>query len=209
MVSLTQSPGQSPKPNREEPLLTIENVSKRFGNFYALQNVSLEIPRESITLLIGPNGSGKTTLVNCISGVYVSDDGRIIFEGKDITGLPIHEIVKLGVGRSFQIPQPFMRMSVAENLLICGQNNPGEKFLLSLSRRNWRDFERVTLEKMYRVLKTVGLEDKTDNLACELSGGQLKLLELGRLLMLDSKIMLLDEPIGGVNPVLAHNIFFT
>jgi len=207
MASQTRSLGQSHSPLNDEPLLRVINVSKRFGNFFALQNVSIEIPKKSIVLLIGPNGSGKTTLINCVSGVYKPDGGTIIFDGKNITGLPIHEIVRLGLGRSFQIPQPFMRMTVAENLLICGQNNPGERFLLSMSRKNWRDFEKRNLEKMYKVLKTIGLQDKADNLACELSGGQLKLLELGRLLMLNSKMMLLDEPIGGVNPVLAHNIF--
>lgn len=207
MASLTQSPGQNNASIKDEPILIIRNLSKKFGNFYALQNVSLAIPRKSITLLIGPNGSGKTTLINCITGVHIPEEGEIIFDGKNITGLPIHETVKIGLGRSFQIPQPFMRMTVAENLLVCGQNNPGESFLSSVNRRNWRAFERRTLERMYKVLRVIGLEDKADNLACELSGGQLKLLELGRLLMLNSKMMLLDEPIGGVNPVLANSIF--
>ncbi|MEM3448924.1 MAG: ABC transporter ATP-binding protein [Nitrososphaerota archaeon] len=207
MASQTQSPGQSSVSIEDEPILKIKNVSKKFGNFYALQNVSLAIPRKAIALLIGPNGSGKTTLINCITGIYIPDEGEIIFDGRNITGLPIHETVKLGLGRSFQIPQPFMRMTVAENLLLCGQNNPGENFLSSINRKNWRDFERRTLERMHKVLRVIGLDDKADNLACELSGGQLKLLELGRLLMLNSKMMLLDEPIGGVNPVLANSIF--
>ncbi|MEM1517782.1 MAG: ABC transporter ATP-binding protein [Nitrososphaerota archaeon] len=207
MASQTQSLGQSSVSIEDEPILKIKNVSKKFGNFYALQNVSLAIPRKAIALLIGPNGSGKTTLINCITGIYIPDEGEIIFDGRNITGLPIHETVKLGLGRSFQIPQPFMRMTVAENLLLCGQNNPGENFLSSINRKNWRDFERRTLERMHKVLRVIGLDDKADNLACELSGGQLKLLELGRLLMLNSKMMLLDEPIGGVNPVLANSIF--
>ncbi len=185
MASQTQSPGQSSVSIEDEPILKIKNVSKKFGNFYALQNVSLAIPRKAIALLIGPNGSGKTTLINCITGIYIPDEGEIIFDGRNITGLPIHETVKLGLGRSFQIPQPFMRMTVAENLLLCGQNNPGENFLSSINRKNWRDFERRTLERMHKVLRVIGLDDKADNLACELSGGQLKLLELGRLLMLN------------------------
>jgi len=206
MVSQTLSLGQSPD-LENRPLLTVKNLSKRFGSFYALQNVSLTVPEKRIALLIGPNGSGKTTLINCISGVYRPDGGQILFNGKDITGMHVHDIVKIGLVRSFQVPAPFKRMTVAENLLVCGQNNPGESFVSSLNRRSWRDFERGLVERMFTVLKVVGLEDKADALAGELSGGQLKLLELGRLLMMNPKMMLLDEPIGGVNPVLANKIF--
>ncbi len=206
MVSQTLSVGQNLSSKESRPLLIIDNVSKRFGSFYALQNISLTVPEKSIVLLIGPNGSGKTTLINCISGVYKPDDGKIFFNGKDITGMPVHDVVKTGLVRSFQVPAPFKRLNVAENLLVCGQNNPGEGFLGSLNRQRWRFFEKGQVERMFKVLKTIGLEDKVDTLAGELSGGQLKLLELGRLLMMNPRMMLLDEPIGGVNPVLANKI---
>ena len=205
MVSQTLSAGQNLELEKRT-LLTVKNVSKRFGSFYALQNISLTVPEKTIALLIGPNGSGKTTLINCISGVYWPDEGQILFDEKDITGMHVHDIVKLGLVRSFQVPAPFKKMTVAENLLVCGQSNPGESFVSSLNRRRWRDFEKGSVDRMFKVLKAVGLDDKVDTLAGELSGGQLKLLELGRLLMLSPKMMLLDEPIGGVNPVLANSI---
>jgi len=186
--------------------LKVENLSKNFGAFSVLKNVLLTIPEKTIVLLMGPNGSGKTTLINCISGVYRPDDGKIWFNGTDITGKEQHEIVKLGLGRSFQIPGPFKKLTVGENLLVCSQNHKGENFSTSIFRRTWDKQEKELVEKLYKILQQVDLEHQMNTLAGELSGGQLKLLELGRLLMLDSKLMLLDEPIGGINPVLAHKI---
>jgi branched-chain amino acid transport system ATP-binding protein len=186
--------------------LQAENVSKRFGGFWAVRDVTLQVPVTTIALLMGPNGSGKTTLINCISGVYAPDEGSIRFNGIDITGRPPHEIVRMGLGRSFQIPGPFKRLTVAENLLVSSGNHPGEKFSSSPIKRKWKPYEQSLIAKMFRILDVIGLSEKSDTLAGELSGGQLKLLELGRLLMLDVKTMLLDEPIGGVNPVLAHSI---
>lgn len=168
--------------------------------------MELKVPRATLVLLMGPNGSGKTTLVNCISGVYAPDDGRIWFRNSDITGKMPHEIVRMGLGRSFQIPGPFRMLTVAENLLTCGINHPGEGFLKSPVKANWMDYEGSLVDKMLNVIDVIGLMDRRNTLAGELSGGQLKLLELGRLLMLDVKMALLDEPIGGVNPVLAHSI---
>ncbi|MEM2179173.1 MAG: ABC transporter ATP-binding protein [Candidatus Methanomethylicaceae archaeon] len=205
MVSPIALRGENLK-QKNEKLLIVENLSKRFGSFYALQNISLSIPEASIVLLIGPNGSGKTTLINCISGVYIPDEGKIWFNGQDITGKPPYEVAKIGIGRSFQIPEPFKKLTVAENLLLCSLNNPGESFLNSLNKNLWKKYEKSLIDKMFNILKVIGLESKADSLAEELSGGQLKLLELGRLLMLDSKMMLLDEPIGGINPVLANEI---
>ncbi|MFX0125543.1 MAG: ABC transporter ATP-binding protein [Candidatus Hodarchaeota archaeon] len=186
--------------------LKVENLSKKFGAFNVLKNVLLTIPEKTIVLLMGPNGSGKTTLINCISGVYRPDGGRIWFNGMNITGKELHEIVKLGLGRSFQIPGPFKKLTVGENLLVCGQNQKGENFSTSIFHRIWDKQEKELVEKLYKIIQQVDLEHQINTLAGELSGGQLKLLELGRLLMLDSKLMLLDEPIGGINPVLAHKI---
>lgn len=187
-------------------ILRISHLSKRFGNMYVLQDVNMDIPFSKIVLLIGPNGSGKTTMINCISGVHIPDSGNIIFNNIDITGKSPHEIVKLGIGRSFQIPLPFKKMSVAENLLISGQNNPGENFLGCFKSNDWKNYEKTLLRKMFNILKIVGLEEKVDSEAEDLSGGQLKLLELARLLMLDVKFIMLDEPLGGVNPFLATEI---
>jgi branched-chain amino acid transport system ATP-binding protein len=206
MASPIQSPGSNPSVIAKEILLQVEHVSKRFGAFYAVQDATLHVPQSTLVLLMGPNGSGKTTLINCISGVYAPDAGSIRLNGTDITGRPPHEIVGIGLGRSFQIPGPFKQLTVAENLLVCGRDNPGEMFLASPFKRTWEKYEASLIDKMLKILQVTGLSDKEDMLAGELSGGQLKLLELGRLLMLDVKMMLLDEPIGGVNPVLAHSI---
>jgi branched-chain amino acid transport system ATP-binding protein len=186
--------------------LKVEQLSKRFGAFYALRDVSLEVPTGKIVLLIGPNGSGKSTLINCVSGVYKPDGGTVWLDGIDLEKKKPHEILRLGMGRSFQIPSPFKALTVAENLLVCGQNHPGEGLFTSMLEKRWRRREDELIRKMLGILRAVDLQDKADTLAGELSGGQLKLLEIGRLLMLDAKLMLLDEPIGGVNPVLAHKI---
>jgi len=206
MASQTQSNGSTSQGLHDKAVLHLEHVSKRFGGFYAVQDVTLQVPPNRLVLLMGPNGSGKTTLINCISGVYAPDEGRILFSNRDITGRTPHEIVKLGLGRSFQVPGPFKMLTVAENLLVCGEGHPGETFMASPVRKRWLEYEESIVEKALRVLQVIGLEEKRDTLASELSGGQLKLLELGRLLMLDVTMMLLDEPVGGVNPVLAHSI---
>ncbi len=187
-------------------LLKVENLSKSFGAFIALKEVSLTIPEKSIVLLIGPNGSGKTTLINCSSGVYKPDTGKIWFRGIDITGEEPHEIVKLGIGRSFQTPGPFKKLTVGENLLVCSQDHKGEYLSTSIFKMIWNEHENALIQKLFKILKVVDIEEQCDLLAGELSGGQLKLLELARLLMLNSKLMLLDEPVGGINPVLAYKI---
>jgi branched-chain amino acid transport system ATP-binding protein len=187
-------------------VLAIANVSKRFGSFYALRDVSLEVPTGKIVLLIGPNGSGKSTLINCVSGIYKPDGGKIWFNGADITGKQSYEIVEVGIGRSFQVPAPFKKLTVAENLLVCSRDNPGEGFLASIFKMTWKKKEDELVRRTFEILEVIGLDGVSDTLAGELSGGQLKLLELGRQLMLNAKLMLLDEPIGGVNPVLCHEI---
>jgi len=168
--------------------------------------VCLDIFPASINLLMGPNGSGKSTLVNCISGIYTPEQGKIFLEGVDITGKAPHEIVRLGIGRTFQIPAPFNALTVADNLLVCGHSNQGERFGTALVKNTWQEYEKSLVDEMLSILQVVGLEDKCDARAGELSGGQLKLLELGRLLMLGVKVMVVDEPVGGVNPLLAHEI---
>ena len=189
-------------------ILKTENLVKSFGGLRAVNGVSMNVQERTLTILIGPNGSGKTTLINLITGVYKPDHGRIIFDGKDITGLPPHEIFKLGIARTFQIPQPFRKLTVLENLLVC-YNNPGEGFVSALRRRAWMKFEEEAVEKAFKLLKLLNLDHLWDQEAGKLSGGQMKLLEIGRALMADAKLLVMDEPVAGVNPVLAHEIFKT
>jgi branched-chain amino acid transport system ATP-binding protein len=195
---------------QDEYILKVENLSKKFDHFYALKNVSLNVGNKDkkVVLLIGPNGCGKTTLINCISGVYKPDGGKVFFKGIDITGKEPYDIVKLGLGRTFQIPQPFKNLTVGENLMVFYPNHPGESFLLSTFKKRWIKCEEEVIQKTFRILKILDLEEQCDRLAGELSGGQLKLLEIGRLLMMESEMMLLDEPIGGINPVLANKILW-
>jgi branched-chain amino acid transport system ATP-binding protein len=187
--------------------ISTQNVSKSFGNLKAVDDVSIDVEEKSVTILIGPNGSGKTTLINLISGFYKVDSGNIHFDGKEISKLPPHKIYKLGLARTFQIPSLFWKLNVLENLLVAGNGNPGETFSRSLFPRVWQDAEERTMWQAKVALDLVGLSKLWDKPALNLSGGQMKLLEIGRCLMSNAKVLLLDEPVSGVNPTLAHEIF--
>ena len=154
---------------------------------------------------MGPNGSGKTTLINVITGVYRADHGEVIFEGKKITNKPPHEIYKLGIVRTFQIPQPLKKLTVLENLLIAGENS-GENISKTLGK-SWLNEESQLVDKAFDILSFLGIDKLWDSEAYKLSGGQLKLVEVGRALMVDAKLIIMDEPIAGVAPALATTIF--
>ena len=188
-------------------ILSVQDVRKSFGNLHALDGISLDALSRKISILIGPNGSGKTTLINVVSGLYKPDSGRIYFEGKDITGVMPYKLYRIGLARTFQIPALFWKLTVLENLLVAEKYNPGEGFRKSLLKRFWEDEEREAIEKASRVLELLGLSHMWDQPAYNLSGGQMKLVEIGRALMADAKLLLLDEPVSGVNPTLAHEIF--
>ncbi len=187
----------------------VRNISKSFGNLRALDDISFGAEEKSLTILMGPNGSGKTTLINVIGGLYKPDSGKVFFRERNITGLPPHDIYKLGLARTFQIPALFLQLTVLENLMVAQKDNPGESFARSILKRNWKEEEEKTAERAFEVLAMVGLSHMWDNQATVLSGGQLKLLEIGRALMTNADTILLDEPISGVNPTLAHEIFST
>ena len=188
-------------------ILTIKDVRKTFGGLTALDNVSIEVKENTVTLIMGPNGSGKTTLINIISGFYKPDKGRIIYMNMDITGLPPYEIYRLGIVRTFQIPAPFIKLSVIENMLTAYPNNPGESFLKAPFRKLWIREEAEAIEKAYKILDLLELNYLADHPSCKLSGGQMKLLEIGRALMCGARLILADEPASGLNPTLAHKIF--
>ncbi|MCD6341290.1 MAG: ABC transporter ATP-binding protein [Thaumarchaeota archaeon] len=190
-------------------ILRTQDLVKSFGGLVAVNGVSLNIQEKSITMLIGPNGSGKTTFINLISGLYKPDRGKVFFNGKEITGLPPHDVFKLGLVRTFQIPQPFRKLTVLENLLVTYPNNPGERFLGSLRRGKWMKVEEEAAEKAVKILDLLNLGHLWNQEAAKLSGGQMKLLEMGRALMADARLLVMDEPVAGVNPALAHEIFKT
>ena len=199
-------------------VLSIRDVTKSFENLLALDRVSMEVAERKISILIGPNGSGKTTLINVISGHYNPDSGKVFYRGQDVTGVPPYKLYGMGLARTFQIPALFWKLTVLENLLVAEKNNPGESFVKAVLPSGirslkkfitpmWRNNEERAVEKASRILDLLGLSKVWDRPAFVLSGGQMKLVEIGRALMSDAKLLLLDEPVSGVNPTLAHEIF--
>ncbi|RLI39771.1 ABC transporter ATP-binding protein [Candidatus Bathyarchaeota archaeon] len=188
-------------------ILRTEGLRKAFGGLVALDDVSVEVERGSVTLMMGPNGAGKTTFLRVVCGIYRPDAGRVFFEGQDITGLRPHEVYRLGLVKTFQIPLPFTRLTVLENLLVAARGNPGESVLKAPFRKAWEEKEEELVEKAFRIMELLKLDHLWDHPSYGLSGGQMKLLEIGRALMSDAKMIMMDEPISGVNPVLAHEIF--
>jgi ABC-type branched-subunit amino acid transport system ATPase component len=188
-------------------MLQIKDVTRSFYGVHALNGVSLEVPGHGITGLIGPNGAGKTTLFNCISGVIPPDSGRILFEGQDIAGLRPDEITGRGLVRSFQIARGLPRLTVFDNLMLYGARQPGERIFNALLRlRAALQREDELRERALFVAARLSLTRVIGNRASELSGGQKKLLEIGRTLMAQPKMIMLDEPVAGVNPALAKEI---
>jgi branched-chain amino acid transport system ATP-binding protein len=188
-------------------VLEIEHVVKTFGALRAVDDVSLQVRKASITGLIGPNGAGKTTLFNTIAGALRPDGGRIRLAGRNIEGLRPDQVFHCGLGRTFQIPRPLRSLSVLENLMLVPSGQSGERFWNTWMRRGRiRREEAVHREKAREVIEFVGLSHLAAQPAAVLSGGQQKLLELARVLMVDPSIILLDEPAAGVNPVLLETL---
>ena len=188
-----------------DAVLSLRGLTRDFGPFRAVDGVSLDIRRGSITGLIGPNGAGKTTLFNMVAGSLKPTAGTVTLDGQDITGLPPEALFVRGIARTFQIPRPFRRMSVLENVLLPPPSQTGETVLGALFRRGRvADEEARLMEKAREVLDFVTLSALADQPAGKVSGGQMKLLELARALMGDPKVILLDEPAAGVNPSLTR-----
>jgi len=188
-------------------LLQVEGVKRSFGSLRALDGVTLSVEEKKVTILIGPNGSGKTTLINVITGFQRPNEGHIHYGSKEITGWSPQEIYRTGIARTFQIPSMFGKLTVLENLLVAEKNHPGESFMKSMVRRLWAKREKDAVERASRILQLLGLSEQVDKPASLLSGGQMKLVEIGRALMSEANLYLLDEPVSGVNPTLAHEIF--
>lgn len=184
-------------------LLEVKNLTKRFGGLTAVSNVNLAVKPGAVHGIIGPNGSGKSTLFNLISGVYKPEPGAsIVFDGDDITDWEPHEIARHGVARTFQLLRIFSGMSVLENLLIGhhGLIRYNTASAVIGSRRVWAEERRVR-EEMMELLAFIGLADYADMPAGELSGGQRRLLALGRAMAMRPKLLMLDEPAAGLSPV--------
>lgn len=188
-------------------LLTARAVSKRFGGIAALKGVGLEARYGEITGLIGPNGSGKSTLFNVITGFLTPDDGTLVFEGNTLNGLSPDSIARLGLYRSFQSSLNPARMTVMENMLLCPQHQHGESILRAFFNPGQvRREEKQSQERAWHILNELLLADKADTCVGELSGGQKKLLSIAQALMAEPHLILLDEPVAGVNPRLIDDI---
>lgn len=188
-------------------MITVENLTKKFGGFTAVNNASLTIEKGSITGLVGPNGAGKTTLFNVIAGVHAPSGGRVTLDGEDITGLPPHALFHKGLLRTFQIAHEFGTMSVRENLMMVPGGQSGESLMdVWLKPAKIRAEEEALRAKANDVIEFLEISHVADELAGNLSGGQKKLLELGRTMMVDAKIVFLDEVGAGVNRTLLNTI---
>ena len=188
-------------------MLNVENLSINFGGLQAVRDCTFTLEEGAVTGLIGPNGAGKTTLFNMIAGELRPSSGRIVYLGEDIAGLPTHEMFHRGIVRTFQIPHEFGRMTVLENLMVTPPAQPGENlFHAWFSKGRVASREREVMERAERALEFLSIHHLRNEQAKNLSGGQKKLLELGRTMMTDARLVLLDEPGAGVNPTLLAGI---
>ena len=188
-------------------ILQIDNLSKYFGGLAAVSNCSIKIKKGSITGVIGPNGSGKTTLFNLIAGNLKTSKGTVLFNNEDITDVPAYELFSKGLLRTFQIAHEFTNLTVLENLMMVPGNQSGENIVNALLKRGLVNQEEEQIRrKAYEVIDFLNLKHLANELAGNLSGGQKKLLELGRTMMVDAKLVLLDEVGAGVNKTLLKDI---
>jgi branched-chain amino acid transport system ATP-binding protein len=188
-------------------LLELEDVHLSFGGLHAVAGATFGVRRGSISALIGPNGAGKTTLFNVISGFYRADRGRILVDGEPIFRKSPHAITRLGLVRTFQITKVLGGMSVLDNMMLAAPKQPGESIpLLLLRPRAARRREAEVRRRALELLEITGLQDHAAAYADTLSGGQRKLLEFGRALMTEPKLVLLDEPMAGINPTLGRRL---
>ena len=190
----------------DPPILTAQGVVKTFGGLRAVDVESLEIRRNKITALIGPNGAGKTTFFNLLTGFDQVDEGEIRFDGKVITGTPPHRLAAKGMVRTFQLTKALAKLSTIENMKLGALDQRGENFWAALIPGSWTKQEEEIEQRADAILQRFNLTHMRDEYAGTMSGGQRKLLEMARALMTDPRLVMLDEPMAGVNPALAQSL---
>jgi branched-chain amino acid transport system ATP-binding protein len=200
--------GIAPEPgvSKPDPVLIASGVRRAFGGLVAVDVEHLEVQRGSITALIGPNGAGKTTLFNLLTGFDTPDSGKWTFDGRSVKRMVPHQVARAGMVRTFQLTKTLARMTVLDNMLVAAPHQLGERLWAGLIPPLWRRQEAATKARALELLERFKLDQKRDDYAGELSGGQRKLLEMARALMLDPAMVMLDEPMAGVNPALKQSL---
>ena len=196
----------APGCKKKDPMLIVDNVKKTFGGLTAVDVEHLEIPKNAITALIGPNGAGKTTLFNLLTGFDSPDTGSWTFLGTSLAGVPSFKVAKMGQVRTFQLTKALSLLTVIENMKLGSKDQKGESLFSALFPGRWRKQDAEIEVKAMELLKRFKLDAKKDDFAASLSGGQRKLLEMARALMTDPVLVMLDEPMAGVNPALTQSL---
>ena len=191
---------------KTDPMLVIDHVKKSFGGLTAVDVEHLEIPKNAITALIGPNGAGKTTLFNLLTGFDTPDTGTWSFEGTSLSGVPSFKVAQMGQVRTFQLTKALSLLTVLDNMKLGAKDQAGEGIFKSLFPRFWKKQDAEIEVKAMELLKRFKLDTKKEDFAASLSGGQRKLLEMARALMTDPVLVMLDEPMAGVNPALTQSL---
>ena len=191
---------------KPDAAVVVDGITRTFGGLTAVAVDHLEIQRGGITGLIGPNGAGKTTLFNLLTGFDQPNTGTWTFDGRDMGHTAPHQVARLGVVRTFQLTKALSRLTVLQNMLLGAQGQRGESFFRALIPGTWRAQEKANTEKALDLLARFKLDTKKDDFAGTLSGGQRKLLEMARALMSDPQVVMLDEPMAGVNPALTQSL---
>ncbi|WP_051479168.1 ABC transporter ATP-binding protein [Arthrobacter sp. H5] len=199
-----ESPG--PGCRKRDPIMTAKNVTRSFGGVNAVDVEYLEVPRNKITALIGPNGAGKTTLFNLLTGFDNPQTGDWTFNGKDLAGVPPYKVARLGMVRTFQLTKVMGKLTVMENMRLGATGQPGESLLRALFKGLWGKREKEITAQADVLLEKFKLDTKSKDYAASLSGGQRKLLEMARALMVKPTLVMLDEPMAGVNPALTQSL---
>lgn len=196
----------SPGCKKVDPIIVADDVTRAYGGLKAVDVEHLEVPRGAITALIGPNGAGKTTFFNLITGFDKPDSGKWSFNGTPLAGMSAYKVARLGQVRTFQLTKALGMLSVLENMKLGAQNQRGENFFVGLVPGIWRKQDDEIEAKALALLAKFKLDSKKDDYAASLSGGQRKLLEMARALMSDPTLIMLDEPMAGVNPALTQSL---
>ncbi len=202
LASVEHEPG-APKP---DPIVVADEVTRQFGGLKAVDVAHVEIQRGAITALIGPNGAGKTTFFNLLTGFDRPNTGRWTFNGKSLAGMSAYKVARLGMVRTFQLTKVLAKLTVIENMRIGATGQSGESLARAMFPFFWRAQEKANTERAGAILQRFKLDAKRDDFAGSLSGGQRKLLEMARALMVEPELIMLDEPMAGVNPALKQSL---